>query len=154
MIFFCENVFTAVVSKIPQKSVSVSPRLIFLIYRNQFFFFLSPYTNSFQVWCDWMMFHVEVWNPPPNCSDYKIRWVDRTLLLSIENQLIPYFLFSLNHRSAVSNHDPWNGLATLMTLLETIVDTNKDYLSLQRKKGGYIAWEPVRKSEYQCPLNW
>lgn len=36
----------------------------------------------------------------------------------------------------MSNHDPWNGLATLMTLLETIVDTNKDYLSLDCEKGG------------------
>lgn len=55
------------------------------------------------------------------------------------NSLLSFF--SPNHHSAVSNHDPWNGLATLMTLLETIVDTNKDYLSLQRKKGGYIARE-------------
>jgi hypothetical protein len=43
---------------------------------------------------------------------------------------------SLN--SAASNHDPWNGLATLMTLLETVVDSNKDYLSLEGGKG---EWE-------------
>lgn len=45
------------------------------------------------------------------------------------------FLFP-SQSSAMSNHDPWKGLATLMTLLETIVDTNKDYLSLNRGKGG------------------
>lgn len=38
--------------------------------------------------------------------------------------------------SATSNHDPWNGLASLMTLLETVVDANKDYLVLEREEGG------------------
>lgn len=37
----------------------------------------------------------------------------------------------------MSNHDPWNGLATLMTLLETVVDANKDYLVLERDEGVY-----------------
>jgi len=38
----------------------------------------------------------------------------------------------------MSNHDPWNGLATLMTLLETVVDANKDYLVLGKDEGVYI----------------
>lgn len=62
---------------------------------------------------------------------------------------------SPNYHSAVSNHDPWNGLATLMTLLETIVDTNKDYLSLQRKKGGYIArglYSDREKAQITAPV--
>ncbi|CAO1399696.1 unnamed protein product [Diamesa serratosioi] len=58
---------------------------------------------AIKVWCDWMMFHVKVWNPPPFCSDYKI---------------------------GTSNHDPWQGLANLMTLLEN-VDTHREYLSLE-----------------------
>lgn len=56
--------------------------------------------------------------------------------MRLHKVLILNLFSSLYLQSAVSNHDPWNGLATLMTLLETIVDTNKDYLSLQCKKGG------------------
>ncbi|CRK96809.1 CLUMA_CG010028, isoform B [Clunio marinus] len=81
---------------------------------------------AIKAWCDWMMFQVKVWNPPPFCSDYKI---------GIElNKTYDLYNFSFQSSSAISSHDPWNGLATLMTLLETIVDTNKDYLSLQREK--------------------
>ncbi|XP_066905795.1 telomerase-binding protein EST1A isoform X2 [Halyomorpha halys] len=27
---------------------------------------------ALKVWCDWLMTHVEVWNPPPSCQDYKV----------------------------------------------------------------------------------
>lgn len=37
----------------------------------------------------------------------------------------------------MSNHDPWNGLAALMTLLEAVVDANKDYLVLGKDEGVY-----------------
>lgn len=47
-----------------------------------------------------------------------------------------YFSLLFSISSTTSNHDPWIGLATLTTLLETIVDTNKDYLSIHREKGG------------------
>lgn len=45
------------------------------------------------------------------------------------------FISYLHPNSAMSNHDPWNGLATLMTLLETVVDANKDYLVLEKDEG-------------------
>lgn len=51
--------------------------------------------------------------------------------------LINFSCFSLPTHSAMSNHDPWNGLATLMTLLETVVDANKDYLVLGKDEGVY-----------------
>lgn len=46
------------------------------------------------------------------------------------------YSLSTNVYSATSNHDPWNGLASLMTLLETVVDANKDYLVLEKEEGG------------------
>jgi hypothetical protein len=49
-----------------------------------------------------------------------------------------HIFFFLNSHSATNNHDPWNGLATLMTLLEMAVDINKDYLALKREKGKFI----------------
>lgn len=27
---------------------------------------------ALKVWCDWLMTHVEIWNPPPSCQDYKV----------------------------------------------------------------------------------
>jgi hypothetical protein len=93
------------------------------------------------------MFHVRVWNPPPFCSDYKIGWVDMCSKWD--------FLFNLLFHlcgSAASNHDPWNGLATLMTLLETVVDSNKDYLSLEGGKGEWDwgnKWKNSRGISYQ-----
>jgi hypothetical protein len=26
----------------------------------------------FQVWCDWLLCHSAVWNPPPSCIDYRV----------------------------------------------------------------------------------
>ena len=26
----------------------------------------------FQVWCDWLLCHSAVWNPPPSCVDYRV----------------------------------------------------------------------------------
>ena len=66
---------------------------------------------QFQVWCDWMLLHKNIWNPPPFCLDYKI--------------------------GATANHDPWNGLSNLMTLLEKF-DTNKNVLSAVEQPGMFI----------------
>ena len=63
--------------------------------------------------------------------------------LEMNYELCYFFCFSFHRKSATSNHDPWNGLATLMTLLETVVDSNKDYLSLEGGKG---EWE-IERSE-------
>lgn len=61
------------------------------------------------------------------------------ILLTRNFREIKVFFFIPSHLliSATNNHDPWNGLATLMTLLETIVDTNKDYLSIKPGKGKF-----------------
>jgi hypothetical protein len=48
---------------------------------------------------------------------------------------IDFSLLFIHIKSALSHHDPWNGLATLMTLLETVVDANKDYLVLEKEEG-------------------
>uniref|UniRef100_A0A146MA06 Telomerase-binding protein EST1A n=3 Tax=Lygus hesperus TaxID=30085 RepID=A0A146MA06_LYGHE len=44
---------------------------------------------ALKVWCDWMTTHVEVWNPPPSCLDYRVG----------------------------PPGDCWNRIATLVTLL-------------------------------------
>ncbi|KAG5684203.1 hypothetical protein PVAND_013442 [Polypedilum vanderplanki] len=64
---------------------------------------------AIKVFTDWMFYHENIWNPPPfPFPDYKI--------------------------GATSNHDLWTGLAILMTLLETVVDANKDYLVLEKEE--------------------
>ncbi|XP_055683331.1 telomerase-binding protein EST1A isoform X2 [Lutzomyia longipalpis] len=61
---------------------------------------------SIKVWCDWLLCHHVVWNPPPTCSDYKL--------------------------GSSANHDPWSKLASLVVILEN-VDINRDILSTERK---------------------
>uniref|UniRef100_A0A240PNX3 Telomerase-binding protein EST1A n=1 Tax=Anopheles atroparvus TaxID=41427 RepID=A0A240PNX3_ANOAO len=62
---------------------------------------------SIKVWCDWMMYHTETWNPPPCCSDYK--------------------------RGNSSAHDPWSSFAELISILKNL-DTNREILSLEQKE--------------------
>ncbi|XP_055709469.1 telomerase-binding protein EST1A isoform X2 [Phlebotomus papatasi] len=61
---------------------------------------------SIKVWCDWLLCHHAVWNPPPTCSDYKL--------------------------GSSTSHDPWSKLASLVVILEN-VDINRDILSTERK---------------------
>ncbi|XP_059614016.1 telomerase-binding protein EST1A isoform X2 [Phlebotomus argentipes] len=61
---------------------------------------------SIKVWCDWLLCHHIVWNPPPTCSDYKL--------------------------GSSTSHDPWSKLASLVMILED-VDINRDILSTERK---------------------
>jgi hypothetical protein len=64
------------------------------------------------------------------------------------------FLFPFTH-SATSNHDLWTGLATLMTLLETVVDANKDYLVLEMEEGlcCFKMTNSQRQPAIQCAQN-
>lgn len=48
------------------------------------------------------------------------------------------FTFIIWTSRSSPNYDPWSAMATLTTLLETIVDTNKDYLSIRQEKGWYL----------------
>ncbi|XP_073972524.1 smg6 nonsense mediated mRNA decay factor isoform X3 [Rhodnius prolixus] len=68
---------------------------------------------ALKVWCDWLMTHVEVWNPPPSCQDYKVG----------------------------PPGDCWNRIATLVNLLEKI-DYRRDLLSTQEKEGYELVYLP------------
>ncbi|KAL1140647.1 hypothetical protein AAG570_000577, partial [Ranatra chinensis] len=68
---------------------------------------------AIKVWCDWLMTHVEVWNPPPSCQDYKVG----------------------------PPGDCWNRLATLVTLLEKI-DYRRNLLSTQEAEGFELVYLP------------
>ncbi|GAB0093491.1 hypothetical protein DMENIID0001_086370 [Sergentomyia squamirostris] len=72
---------------------------------------------SIKVWCDWLLCHHTVWNPPPTCSDYKL--------------------------GSSTSHDPWSKLASLVIILEN-VDINRDILTTDRKSEDY---EIVRLQE-------
>jgi hypothetical protein len=68
-----------------------------------------------------MLLNNKTWNPPPFCLDYKI--------------------------GATANHDPWKGLANLMTLLNKL-DTNRSILSPEQKPGEFVdeLFLAIRKS--------
>ncbi|KAK6625110.1 hypothetical protein RUM43_005401 [Polyplax serrata] len=61
---------------------------------------------AIKVWCDWLICHVNVWNPPPSCSEYRVG----------------------------SAGDAWNRLALLVNLLEKL-DHRKTTLATAHKEG-------------------
>ncbi|XP_049823827.1 uncharacterized protein LOC109600502 isoform X3 [Aethina tumida] len=64
---------------------------------------------AIKIWCDWMLSHMIVWNPPPSTQDFKVGTMG----------------------------DCWDKLAKLMNQFEQIKDTNPELMLLTEEREGY-----------------
>ncbi|KAL6266286.1 hypothetical protein P5V15_003144 [Pogonomyrmex californicus] len=47
-------------------------RLLQLLALNMFAIETTQLKGKSKIWCDWMLCHSTVWNPPPSCTDYRV----------------------------------------------------------------------------------